>query len=417
MQRLQSSAEREWLLWAAVCLLFGMFLLFVTPIKDFTLQASCTAGFVVSAFGLFLKMPWARYTAIGSLCAFTLATLIEVPRLNAPVYFLFAATTVCLPFLWMLGRDSVFPDFEMSDDENEESTLTSLVALLREPCYLDATILARLASQAWDRDVVVDDEGDAPYAVTGDAPHFLLRADSRFFVVHSLDQPYFEDPDEFASQVLESRIGRAILEHNAWVSIDLLETDESEDDQQISYQLIARLLAELIDDSCLAICCPENGTIHPYRSEFNRKLLAENPLAELSDESFPPVIHIDENDPRMQHAVETAQRTWPDFVRAFENRSTDQTFSVKAPLCDNNGCEQIWLSVTALENDMVYGIVGNEPVHLTRFKLDDRARVACKDISDWMYFEDGTLHGGFTIEVLSRMAAEHARRNNRSDES
>ena len=77
----------------------------------------------------------------------------------------------------------------------------------------------------------------------------------------------------------------------------------------------------------------------------------------------------------------------------------------------------ITLYHSTIDNTTQYGIVGNEPVHLTHFKLDDRARVACKDISDWMYFEDGTLHGGYTIEVLSRMAAEHARRNNRSDES
>eukprot|EP00913_Durusdinium_trenchii_P023401 g21979.t1 len=299
------------------------------------------------------------------------------------------------------------PDDDAPEDESED--MTSLVALMPESRYLDAAIVSRLASDAWGVEVSVDDD-DELFAVTGESPHFLIRAEDRFFVVHNVDQPYFEDPEDFASRVLESRICRAVMEHEAWISVDVLDVEGCGESDPECYRMIAKLLAELIDDSCLAICCPEVGSIHPYQSNFSDKLRSDDPLTALRDDALPPVIHVDEDDPRMLAAVEAARRTWPDFIGAFENRSADQTFSVKAPLRDSTGCEQIWLTVTAVENDVIYGIVGNEPVRLKRYKIDDRARVPLSELSDWMYFDDGELRGGYTIEVLSRVAAERARR-------
>lgn len=406
--RLTTSMQRETAIWATACLFASAFIAIPADGRADAGMVSCGAGLFVAGAGIWLKRLWARYVAIFSITGygFFSAAASDIDVLLALRLF---AILAAILLIWQFDPTAVSAEPVDDDEEDDAAEMTSLVALLPEFRYLDAAIVSRLAAEAWGVDVSVDDD-DELFAVTGESPHFLIRAEDRLFVVHNVDQPYFEDPEDFASRVLESRICRAVVEHEAWISVDVLDVEGTCENDPECYRMIAKLLAELIDDSCLAICCPEAGTIHPYQSNFADKLRSEDPLAALRDDVLPPVIHVDEDDPRMLAAVEAARRTWPDFVGAFENRTPDQTFSVKAPLRDSTGCEQIWLTVTALENDIIYGIVGNEPVRLKRYKLDDRARVPLSELSDWMYFDDGELRGGYTIEVLSRVAAERARR-------
>ena len=166
----------------------------------------------------------------------------------------------------------------------------------------------------------------------------------------------------------------------------------------------------MIDVYCLAIFCPETGSIFAYHPSFQEKLTGEDPFKQLLDMEYPPVIEVNADDPRMKAAVDKARSHWPEFVTGFENRSNEQTFSVKTPLRDGKEREYIWINVTAIENNIIYGKLGNEPVNLPRFKLDDTVRVPVQELNDWIYTTGDDFHGGFTLEVLTQTAKEKSKR-------
>ena len=406
--RLTTASEREHAIWTAACVISGAFIAAGAVGQLDIGFIVCGTGLIAAGIGIGFHKLWAKYVAVFSISAFGLLTVSQ-KVIDGSIALCLIAILTSILLIWKFDPSAVPIDSSEEDVDGNDEQMTSLVALLPEPRYLDAAIVSRLATDAWGVEVSVDDD-DELFAVTGESPHFLIRAEDRFFELHNVSQPYFEDPEDFASRVLESRICRAVIEHDAYISIDVLDVEGSTRSDPESYRMIGKLLGELIDDSCLAICCPETGMIHPYQSNFADNLRSEDPLTALRDDALPPVIHVDEDDPRMLAAVDAARRSWPKFISAFENRDPDQAFSVKAPLCDSTGCEQIWLTVTAVENGVIYGVVGNEPVRLKRYKIDDRARVPLTELSDWMYFDEGELHGGYTIEVLSRVAAERARR-------
>jgi uncharacterized protein YegJ (DUF2314 family) len=106
-------------------------------------------------------------------------------------------------------------------------------------------------------------------------------------------------------------------------------------------------------------------------------------------------------DRRLLAAVREARRRWPEFVAAFENRESGQLFSVKVPVRQGKQIEYMWLSVSALEHEMLYGRLDNEPVMMKQLHAGDRLLVLVRDLNDWLYTRGDTLAGGFTIEVLA----------------
>jgi uncharacterized protein YegJ (DUF2314 family) len=98
-------------------------------------------------------------------------------------------------------------------------------------------------------------------------------------------------------------------------------------------------------------------------------------------------------------------------VTAFENharselpQSSTEQFSVKAPVSVNGVTEFIWISVTAMENQIIYGTLSNQPVNLNGLSKGDRVRVPVSALDDWIYSLRGQTHGGFTVKILSDLA-------------
>jgi uncharacterized protein YegJ (DUF2314 family) len=118
------------------------------------------------------------------------------------------------------------------------------------------------------------------------------------------------------------------------------------------------------------------------------------------------VLPVSGDDPRMVAAVAECRRRWPEFVAAFEARSGEH-FTVKAPITHGDHTEFIWIEVTALENDVIYGTLGNEPVRLGPLKLGSKVRTAVADLNDWCYLDPtGEPHGLFTLKVIDAAQRE-----------
>lgn len=324
----------------------------------------------------------------------------------------------------------VVPRYRAEDDEE---TPVALVLLLSQPRYLDTAIVARLAGAAWrttltPRYDAPDDSGRPPWEepreeafVMGDSPQFLISYGPFVFVVNNCDSPYFDHPRLAAQEVEELRTRKAILEHEAWISIDLLaaagphtkrrdpaalattlQTAERKSIED-AYRHMAALAAELLDDDCLAVCCPGERLIHVCDGGTSDRLQSPQPIKALERSGSPPVVAVCDDDPKMKQAVGEARRRFEEFVTAFENRIEGQLFSVKAPMRDGRSTEFMWLEVTAIENGIIYGVLDNEPVELQTVALGDRVRVRVSDLHDWIYTDGQKSSGGFTVALLRKM--------------
>jgi uncharacterized protein YegJ (DUF2314 family) len=217
--------------------------------------------------------------------------------------------------------------------------------------------------------------------------------------------------EKAAAEMVELRCRQAIAEHAAWIAVDVLHWWDAGDALAGSYRLIARLLAEIADDNVLAVIDPDARRVFAYDPELEAKLRSDDPLAALRRGGYAPVIGIEPDDPAMQAAVQEARCRWPEFVAAFENRSPDGQghFTVKAPLGNGERVEYMWLEVTSIENDVIYGILGNEPANIPSLKEGDRVRTTVGEVNDWLMITAGEPVGGFTVKVVMERASKQSK--------
>jgi uncharacterized protein YegJ (DUF2314 family) len=286
-----------------------------------------------------------------------------------------------------------------------EEPPASLVLLLSQPRELDAATLARAAATAFGIEVRAGEAEGGP-CVVGESPHFLVQLPDRLLAIHNAALPYFDSPVTAAADLPELRLREAVARHRAWVSVECLHGDAAAGDPFVA---VARLAAALIEADCLALCVPARRRLHVCDDGVPAKLRGPDPLGALESGGLAPVVGIAPDDPRLLAAVREARRRWPEFVAAFEQRQSGQMFSVKVPVREGKQTEYMWLSVSALEHEMIYGRLDNEPVAMKRLHAGDRLRVPVRDLNDWLYTRGDTLAGGFTIEVL----ANHHKRPHR----
>jgi uncharacterized protein YegJ (DUF2314 family) len=222
-------------------------------------------------------------------------------------------------------------------------------------------------------------------------------------MVHNFDSPYFDDPSDVADDLPELRAKQAVEDHRAWLSADIVAWEGEEDDRAAAYRLIARLLAELADDNCLALVDPDLGRIFVYDPETEAKLRSTDPLRELQQPYYVPVQQIEGDDPRLEAAVAEARRRWPEFVAAFEQRDDEDLYSVKASFTDGENTEFMWLSVGSIENDVIYGTLGNDPVNVKGLKEGQPVHTKVEDLNDWLFVAGEEPVGGFTVKVLAEV--------------
>ena len=397
--------------------------LFVDGVMDWSEWLLLAAG-AVTVCEMLVENRWFR----------RLSSLIQVAAgvyvLTLEAHFLTAAVAVALftsAFINLRERPQPRSrrNYDATSDDDDEP-MQSIVLLMKEPKYLDATILTRLASDAWGMEVVRGEEeeedefsgafqhgqwsprrqhnredlSESPPTLYGEEAPFMCLYWPALLVVHNTSSPYFENIEEVIADIEDPHVARAVRKHQAWLSVDLVSwMDEGEPRFEAVDRLIGQLLAELADEEdCLAVIDLIEGQIYPFDSKTTDKLLAKNPREALSRDYF----LVPEDDAEMQRAVAQAKRRWPEFVTAFEQRDDTEHFNVKAKFAQNGAVEYIWVAVTAIEADIIYGELGNEPVHVGG-KLGDRVRVPLDDLSDWLHVSaKGVRSGGFTIEVLSK---------------
>ena len=296
----------------------------------------------------------------------------------------------------------------------------SLVFLLRQPRPLSENTLRNILSDALGILFPVNDDDAENFLIEVPAPPlhgvlagrvkcFMFRAGERMFTINNFAVPYMPDKDEAVAGTPDGRLQRAILAHNAWISMDLMGEEAYEDEAEearardSAYATIGRAMAALAGPDCLAVYCPELDRCNEYDESLLDGLRSGDPLAIFEDTTFAPVLHMPGDDPRMLAAVEEARRRWPEFKDAFAARGdADPPFLIKSKFEEGEVAEFMWVSVTAIEDDRVSGILENTPNALARIHAGDTVELAAEEVCDWMYSDGGTAVGGFTQQVIAQ---------------
>jgi len=298
--------------------------------------------------------------------------------------------------------------------QRKKHRLISFVALLREPVTFDPAVLAKIAGKAWNADLGDgENEGADGFVACADIVNTIVH-DGRMFLINSFSRPYVDDPEAAAEGITDLRIRSLFREHQAWFSCDALGVDGSTPEAEVQdwYRRLGRLFAEMLDDNCLLVYMPDTQLAYPINEDTEAALRSRNPVDALNDTLTAPIVEVSGDDPLMQKAVATANRRWPEFVSAFEAQA-GENFSVKAPVTHSGNTEFIWITVTAIEGDTIYGELANDPGDLGPLKLGSKVTVPLADLNDWCYVNaDGDLTGGFTIEAMQKASRRRKRESN-----
>ena len=231
-----------------------------------------------------------------------------------------------------------------------------------------------------------------------------IMHDGRMFLVNCFPKPYTEDVDKAADGIVDLRIRALFREHQAWFSCDALGVDGSTPEEECLewYRRLGKLFAELLDDNCLLIFLPDTSLAFPINDDTEAALRSENPVGALQETLTVPIVQVSDDDPLFQRAVQQAREEWSKFVAAYEARA-GVNFSVKAPVTHAGNTEFIWISVTGIEGERVYGTLGNDPGNLGSLRIGSKVSVQVADLNDWCYMDAvGKLTGGFTVEAVQK---------------
>jgi len=282
-------------------------------------------------------------------------------------------------------------------------SLKSLVLLLRCPRMLALAQLRRATEAALGvRCETVNTNADNAIVYT--PPMFHIRADGYSFLVNNAETPYISQAENTPEHVPNVRLQQVIRDHNAWLSVDLIAAPAGATTEDI-YRRLGRLIAALADDNCVGLYCPETSQLNVWHSILIEYLKGDSPLQAVEELEDVPAVRVTANDTQMVEASQKANSMWTVFVNAFERRSPDQTFAVKAPFSDKSETEYMWLIVTDINEETVSGTLDNAPIYLRNIGAGDRVTVAIDQINDWLYTDKGEVVGGFTTEALTRQLA------------
>lgn len=278
----------------------------------------------------------------------------------------------------------------------------SFVALLSEPVTFDPAVLAAVAGKAWDADLGDgSSEGRDGMVVSVEGLTTIVHR-GQMCLLHSFPRPYVDEVDEVAETIVDLRLRELFRQHQAWFSCDALGVDGRTPLEEVRewYRRLGRLFADLIDERCLMIFLPETGAGFAMNDDTDEALRSDDPVQALQDTLSTPIVEIAPDDPRMLQAVAQARQEWPRFVAAFEQRSGEH-FSVKAPVTRKDNTEFIWIEVTCLEGERIYGTLNNDPANLPGLRLGSKVSVLIDDLNDWCFVDSNEqMQGGFTMAAL-----------------
>jgi len=113
------------------------------------------------------------------------------------------------------------------------------------------------------------------------------------------------------------------------------------------------------------------------------------------------------NDKEMNDAILKARMTFKIFEAALKNpKKAQSNFTVKYPFDYEGGQEHLWLVDIKIDSNRYFGYIGNDPELAKTIKYNQKVEFKPDSISDWKFFDDKKLIGGYTIKVIYNRMTE-----------
>jgi uncharacterized protein YegJ (DUF2314 family) len=114
----------------------------------------------------------------------------------------------------------------------------------------------------------------------------------------------------------------------------------------------------------------------------------------------PEYFQVTKDHAAMHLAVQEARKSVKKFIAALKHPgSGQQDFEVKKPFVQGDQVEHIWLSDVQFVGNHFQGHIDNQPRKIPGLKMGQLVTVKPNEISDWMYIDNGTLVGGYTVRA------------------
>jgi len=107
----------------------------------------------------------------------------------------------------------------------------------------------------------------------------------------------------------------------------------------------------------------------------------------------------DYDEQEMEAAIAQAREETDLFIAELTS-PTGTDHAVKAPVTDGEEVEHFWLVDVSFADGQFTGRIDNDPGIVSNVKIGQTWTVKKEDISDWMYFRDGKMHGNHTVRPL-----------------
>lgn len=143
----------------------------------------------------------------------------------------------------------------------------SVVMLLRQPHLFQAEELRQAAERAWR--VPFDGKASSKHCVAQSGHVTLLKAGPHLLSFFYYSAPYVEKPGENLSWLPRLSQQRAWAEHLACIGVDYM---NPETDIELGYCVLAKLVAELLDENCTGIYLPRESSLIPNQDQLYSEL-------------------------------------------------------------------------------------------------------------------------------------------------
>lgn len=382
--------------------------------QDTPVKFALAGVLLVVAVGLFLRTRWGLHAAVASILAIALFLATRIDPHNFSVWSVIHVLVMVWAGLnlWKnpdelwLGESAIPCPMKAEAKVEDSQPMISLVQLRSRPRYLEPKWIAALLSDAWNLKITEDKdtEGADGFIAGEQGPFHIFLTQPKFamFILHSMDAPYFDSPQEVGKNVNNLRFSEVITSHSAWLAMDFIRSSNEKVSEQEAYGWIGKAVAAMADDETQALMAPGYQYFNLWSSSLEDQLAGEDPLRAFTQEVRAPVVSVPGGDP-IENAIAEARRRWPEFVEAFKVRKPDDTrFIVKAPFTGDDGdVEHMWLEVFGLEPEYVHGHLINEPFHNKKLNKGSQVEVPISEVSDWICPDtDDNLLGNFTNRVV-----------------
>jgi hypothetical protein len=148
-----------------------------------------------------------------------------------------------------------------------EDNPLSMVLLLRQPHFFGKEELRLAAERAWHTSFAGGEGSMHAVAQAGNAT--LLKAGPHLLNFFFYPKPYIDNPRDNITWLPHVSQQRAWANHSACVGIDYLNHDT---DVEMGYCVLAKLVAELVDENCTAVYVPRESSLIPNDASLHLEL-------------------------------------------------------------------------------------------------------------------------------------------------